>query len=173
MSDEKRRLPIYTEPTGVEVPLSEELLPYHQGNFITGNCFRFYAFDERRDETGSKVEEENRAAALYFVAGIKALHQGYFEGSKFYTTLHYDYVRKAFAYFRQALAAKPDYFCAREAFRHTAELLGQFDIAENEEYALEMSNNPHPEMPCHLMHPGFYSASDLRKLEESLKEERK
>ena len=144
----------------------------NQGNFISGNCFRFYAFEEKRNDAGVLTDQENNGATLYFVEGLKSLHQGYFEGSKFHTTLHCDNVRKAFAYFRKALAAKPNYFCAREAFRHTAELLGQFDIAENEEYALQMSDNPHPERPCHLLHPGFYSASDLSKLEKSLKEEK-
>lgn len=159
-------MPIYREPWQAR---EENLLPYEPGNVIAGNCFRFYAFETKVDDKNNRFEEENRSAVMYFAKGIKALHQGYFEGSKFYTSLHYDYVRKAFAYFHQALATKPNYFCAREAFRHTAKLLGQFDIAENEEYALQMSDNPHPEMPCHLMHPGFYSASDLSRLEKELK----
>ena len=166
MSDGKQRLPIYV---GTSPAVEENILPYESGNVIVGNCFRFYAFSEKVDAENNRFEEENRGAALSFMKGIKALHQGYFEGSKFYVSLHYDHVRKAFAYFHQALAAKPDYFCAREALRHTAEMLGEDDLAENQEYALQMSDNPHPEMPCHLMHPGFYSASDLSELEKELK----
>lgn len=142
----------------------------NQQGFVSGNCFRFYAFDEKRDEAGVLQEEENKDAVSYFVQGLKELHQAYFAASKFYTTVHCDHVRRANAYFSLALAAKPDLFCAREAFRFTAELRGEFDLAEKEEYALQMSDNPHPEMPCHLLHPGFYSASDLSKLEESLRE---
>lgn len=149
----------------VELPV----LNNQQGSFVSGNCFRYYAFEQKASGDGSRYEDENVIASSYFLKGLRFLHEGYVAASNFYTTLHCDKVRQAFGYFHQALAAKPDYFCAREAVRRTLELLGQYDLAEKEEYALQMSNNPHPEMPCHLLHPGFYSASDLSKLEESLK----
>ena len=168
MSDGKQRLPIYAGPSQVA---EENFLPYESGNVIAGNCFRLYAFSERKDETGNR-EEEDKLASSYFMKGLKVLHEGYVAASMLDLRSHQDKMERAFAYFHQALAAKPDYFCARKAFGHTAELLGQPDVAEKEEYALQMSDNPHPEMPCHLMHPGFYSASDLSKLEESLKEKR-
>lgn len=145
------------------------LINNQNGNFVTGNCFRFYAFSEKKDETGN-WEEENKIASSYFMKGLSSRHHAYW--SEHGSQKQRDLLEKAFSYFHQAMAAKPDYFCAREAFRHTAELLGQYDIAENEEYALQMSDNPHPEMPCHLMHLGFYSASDLSKLEASLREKR-
>lgn len=161
-----------------------------RGNLVASNCFRLYAFSERVDGKNNRFEEENRAAALYFAEGLKALHKGYFAANnlvlgggeeavaeKVTTTLSplsRNYTQKALAYFGQALAAKPNYFCARAAFKRTAEILGDFDLAEKEEYSLQMSDSPHHgEGLCHLMHPGFYSASDLSGLEESLKEGKK
>mgnify|MGYP001568676015 CR=1 FL=1 len=170
MSDKKRRLPIYTGPTGVEVPLSEELLSYQQDYFIAGNCFRFYAFDNVPQEDGSSIEGENMNASVYFLRGLHSLHQAYFAGIA--DNGYEDNLHRALGYFQQAWAAKSDYFCARQAAASLLAALGE-EVSDEEEYALSRTSNPHPDKPCHLLHAGFYSASDLSKLEERLKEERK
>lgn len=166
----------------VELPVINN----QQGNLVARNCFMLYAFSEKVDGNKNHFEEENQTAVLYFVEGLKALHQGYFAANNvaingcvettdqeivaLFPNLSKDSAQKALAYFHQALAAKPNYFCARAAFKHTAEMLGFSDLAEIEEYALRMSKSPHStEKSCHLLHPGFYSASDLSRLEESLK----
>ena len=141
-----------------------------EGNFIAGNCFYFYAFSEKVDEHGFKEETENITATHNFARGLQSLHQGHWAGTVLNFELQDQKYQRAFAYFHQALSAKPDYFCARQALSSTALLLGYDDVAENEAYAIRTSNNPHPELPCHLLHPGFHSASDLSKLEESLRE---
>ncbi len=165
MSDGKRRLPIYRGPSSVE-----EKLPYESKSFIVGDCFRFYAFETVPRDDGSLVEGENTAASRYFVKGLHSLHQAYFAGIA--DADHEHNLHRALGYFQQAWAAKQDFFCARQAVSHLSEALG-YDISDEEEYALQRSGNPHPNLPCHLLHAGFYSASDLSKLEESLKGERK
>mgnify|MGYP001611998498 CR=1 FL=1 len=77
-------------------------------------------------------------------------------------------LNRALGYFQQAWAAKQDFFCSRQAVGSLSEMLG-YESSDEEKYALDRSSNPHPEMPCHLMHPGFYSASDLQRLEQTLK----
>lgn len=148
----------------VKLPLINE-----QASFVTGNCFRFYAFEERKDKDGNAEERENAVASAYFMKGLKELHESYFAGANFELVERGEKAKRAFAYFHLALAAKPNYFCAREALRFTAERNLFDDVAESETYALEKSNNPHPEKPCHLLHPGFFSASELSKLEESVR----
>lgn len=163
MSDGKRRLPIYAEP----VRSSEnDLLPYQAGSFIAGNCFRFYAFETLPQENGSFTEGENMNASRYFVKGLHSLHAAYFVGLA--DADHENTLHQALGYFQQAWAAKQDFFCARQAVDSLLQALGH-EISDEEEYALSRSSNPHPGMPCHLLHAGFYSASDLKDLEEGLK----
>ncbi len=137
-------------------------------HFVPGNCFRYYAFQESRQEDGSLVEDEKRTASYNFFRGLRSLHEGYLAGSLLNHSAQNEKFQKAFGYFHQALAAKPDYFCAREALQFMAGRLGYNDIAEGEEYALQMSSNPHPELPCHLLHAGFFSASDLENIAKEL-----
>ena len=170
MTNGKRRLPIYAVPTGVEAQQHEEPLLYQQGNFIAGNCFRFYAFDNVPQEDGSFVENENKNASRYFLKGLRSLHAAYFAGLA--DTGHEEKLHRALGYFQQAWAAKSDYFCARQAAASLLAVLGE-EVSDEEEYALSRTSNPHPEMPCHLLHPGFYSASDLSRLEKELKGARK
>lgn len=167
MSDGKRRLPIYSEPLESR---EENILPYEPGNFVAGNCFRFYAFDTVPQEDGSVVEGENMHASWYFVKGLHSLHEAYFAGLA--DVDHEHKLHQALGYFQQAWAAKQDFFCARQAAGFLSEALG-YEVSDEEEYALSRSSNPHPGRPCHLLHAGFYSASDLKKLEESAKGERK
>lgn len=154
----------------IKLPVVSEL------HFVLGNCFRYYAFQESAKEDDSREENENRTASYNFFKGLKLLHEGYLAGSLLrasaqvlHPSVQNGKFQKAFGYFHQALAAKPDYFCAREALRFVAERLGYDDIAEREEYALELSSNPHPELPCHLLHAGFFSASDLEDIAKGLK----
>ena len=172
MSDGKRRLPLYAEPSQVEFFHSheEKLLLYGPRNFIAENCFRFYAHETLPQEDGSFAEGENKNASTYFVKGLRSLHAAHFAGladPDYEVKLHH-----ALGYFQQAWAAKSDYFCARQAAGELSEALG-YEVSDEEEYALSRTSNPHPGQPCHLLHPGFYSASDLRRLEESLRGERK
>lgn len=139
-----------------------------QQNVVQGNCFRYYAFQESAKDD-SREENENTAASYNFLKGLRSLHEGYLAGSLLHTSAQEGKFQKAFGYFHQALAAKPDYFCAREALKFVAERLGYADLAEREEYALQMSSNPHPELPCHLLHAGFFSASDLENIAKELK----
>lgn len=172
MSDGKRRLPIYSEPSDGELSrLDEEnLLPYGSANFVAGNCFRFYAFDTVPQEDGSYIEGENLNASRYFAKGLHSLHAAYFAGLA--DANHENKLHRALGYFQQAWAAKQDFFCARQAAGFISEALG-YEISDEEEYALGKSDNPHPDKPCHLLHAGFYSAADLSKLEGSLKKEHK
>ena len=138
-------------------------------HFVPGNCFRYYAFQESAKEDDPCEENENTTASHNYLKGLRSLHEGYLAGSLLHTSVQNDRFQRAFGYFHQALAAKPDYFCAREALRFVAERLGYDDIAEREEYALELSGNPHPGLPCHLLHAGFFSASDLENIAKELK----
>ena len=146
----------------VELPVINNL----QREVIAGNCFRFYAFDNSQQKDGSVVEHENKVASAYFLKGLHWLHAAYFAGLK--DPDHREKLNRALGYFQQAWAAKQDFFCGRQAVGSLYELLG-YESSDEEKYALDRSSNPHPEMPCHLMHPGFYSASDLQKLEQALK----
>ncbi len=170
MSDGKRRLPIYSEPSGGELSRLDvgSLLPYAPGNFISGSCFRFYAFENVPQEDGSFVERENKNASIYFLKGLQSLHGTHFAGIG--DSDYGDNMHRALGYFQQAWAAKSDYFCARQAAVRLSEALG-YEISDEEEYALQMSSNPHPDKPCHLLHAGFYSASDLSKLEKTVRKE--
>jgi len=172
MSDGKKRLPIYAEHSNI-VPArfdEENILPYESRSFIAGDCFRFYAHENVPQEDGSFLEGENSTASVYFLKGLQSLHKAHFAGIA--DPDHETKLHRALGYFQQAWAAKPDYFCARQAAGNLSVALGH-ELSDEEEYALSRTSNPHPEKPCHLLHPGFYSASDLSKLEESLKAERK
>ena len=163
MSDGKRRLPLYTEPSPI---VEENLLPYESRRFIVGGCFRFYAFETIPQEDGSFAEGENMHASHYFAKGLHSLHRAHFAGLA--DADHENNLYRALGYFQQAWAAKQDFFCARQAAVFLSEALGH-EISDEEEYALQRSGNPHPNLPCHLLHAGFYSASDLGKLEKTLK----
>ncbi len=166
MSDGKKRLPLYSEPAFNEKEFLK--LPSNNGLQMVPNCFVLYAVDEFLKD-GMAVQSINKTAVVYYFKGLESLHQGHWlkDGSDKQKN---SYLR-AFAFFHQALAAKPDYFCARIGVRNIAESLGFEDLADNENYPLERSNNPHPEFPCHLQHVGHFSASDLNELEKTIRKQ--
>lgn len=163
MSDGKRRLSIYSEPSGSD-DAAETLLLLNE-TFLPYNCFAGHS--------------ENKTARSYHLKGLRELHHGYFSSE---TEKQEGHFQKAFGYFHLAHNFDRDYFCTREALSHVAGLLGVDAVEEGEKYANSLEPSPtinglfleegkfsNPDYVCHLMHPGFYSASDLSKLEESLK----
>ncbi|MEK6899960.1 MAG: hypothetical protein AABX05_02435, partial [Nanoarchaeota archaeon] len=86
----------------------------------------------------------------------------------------------AFGLFHLAHGHDKNFYCAREAVSHVAGLLEMDYIEGGERYANGLSQGPltvteeQPNgnlnhHPCHLMHPGMYSASDLENLARELK----
>jgi hypothetical protein len=165
MADGKRRLPLYNEGRLSQFD-DTEVLKLQDDSFVSSNCFFFYSFDNGLQD-GKIVERDNPSAALNYMNGLASLHEGHWfpDGSDKQRNKY----ERAFASFQQALAAKPNYFCARVGLKEAAEKLGLEDIAENEEYAIQHSDNPHPEMPCHLTHVGFLNADGLKKTRADLK----
>ena len=125
-------------------------------NFIPDNCFEFYS--------------DNKIATNYQRRGMVRFHASFFAED---TSTRISRLKEAFSYFYLALRAKPDYFCSRTALVRTAEILetlgagdGLEGVVEAEQYAVQTSDNPHPGV-CHLMHGGWYSATDLAKMVRS------
>lgn len=162
MSDKKKvKLPIID---------SEPLLVHSsQGvKFFSATCF--------------KPHSSRKVSVQYHLRGLVLLHQGYWatdEGDR------HNNFKNAFGLFHLASNTDRDYFCAREAMSHVAGLLGEESIEGGEKYTNSISKGPglveplldeedhNPAYNCHLIHPGFYSASDLSKLEAELLPPRK
>jgi len=167
MSDGKRRLPIYSEPSGFD---DKEFLALHfnPATFFPPDCFK--------DHSG------NKTSLTYHFQGLKELNLGYWSLDSKERMGHF---QTAFGYFHLAHNFDRSYFCVREALSHVAGLLGAESLEEGEKYANSLESAPSIEelaftgrevsqyYTCHLLHPGFYSASDLSKLEESLKGNKK
>ena len=162
MSDGKRRLPLYVEPSVLD---EQEVLALHFNKplFFTADCFTDHS--------------ENRTAVRYHFQGLKALNQGYWSADAEEREKHF---QTAFGYFHLAHNFDRQYFCTREALSHVAGLLGMDAVEAGEKYANTLEAVPtidelsleHTKSSnhyvCHLMHAGFYSASGLKRLEESL-----
>src|SRR3989344_3910496 len=112
MPDGKRRLPLYTEPSGFD---AKEVLALHFNKplFFTADCFTDHS--------------EDKNAVRYHFQGLKALNQGYWSA----------------------------------------------DTEERQQYFKNENKKSDSHYVCHLMHQGFYNASDLKRLEDSFKEGRK
>ena len=161
MSTAKKRLPIYaseSDDAAKELSiLNETFLPY--------NCFAGHS--------------ENKVAINYHLRGLRELHHGYFSSE---LQKQEDHFQTAFGYFHLAHHFDKNYFCTREALSHVEGLLCEDSYEGGERYANSLETEPRitkhtfekkessrQDYVCHLMHPGFYSASDLSRLEESLK----
>lgn len=121
---------------------------------IPQNCYEFYS--------------DKGVTKKYHLRGLYSLHQGYLLED---ASLKIANFKQALGYFVLALESEPNYFCAREALKSTAEILENYGvkgldtIIDAEKYAIMMSENPHPGV-CHLLHQGWFNAADL---EETIK----
>lgn len=163
MSDGKKRLPLYAEPAAFD---EKKVLALHfnQPTFFPHDCFSDHS--------------QNKAAVLYHFRGLKEVNQGYWSSNAEEQEKHF---QTAFGFFHLAHNFDKNYFCTREALSHVAGLLGLDSLEAGEKYANSL--NPHPVIEgltdkekertpyvCHLLHPGFYSASDLSELEKTVRE---
>ncbi len=164
MSDGKRRLPLYVEPARFD---EKEVLALHfnQSTFSPHDCFEDHS--------------QSKTAVFYHFQGLKALNQGYWAMESKDREIQF---QTAFGFFHLAHNFDKKYFCTREALSHVAGLVGLDSIEAGERYANSLESTPtidelafddtprNPHYVCHLLHPGFYSASDLNELEKSLKQ---
>ena len=157
---------MYVEPAGFD---GKEVLALH---FNAPTYFPFDCFSNH---------SENKTSIQYHYRGLKALNQGYWSSDIEKRKSHF---QTAFGLFHLAHNFDKKYFCTREALSHVAGLLGLDSLEEGERYANRLGKTPTIEgldLPlerekvsdahyvCHLMHPGFYSASDLSALEETIR----
>ena len=156
-------MPIYAEPS--EFNEKETLaLHFNQPTYFPFDCFSDHS--------------ENNTSIRYHFRGLKALNQGYWSLDVGERKSHF---QTAFGFFHLAHNFDKKFFCTREALSHVAGLLGLDSVEEGEKYANSLEPTPtidelafdervpNSEYVCHLLHTGFFSASDLSKLEKSLK----
>ena len=161
MSDGKRRLPLYAEPAAFD---EQKVLALHfnESTFFPHDCFGDHS--------------ENKTAVLYYFRGLKEVNQGYWSPNPEERENHF---KTAFGFFHLAHNFDKNYFCTREALSHLAGLLGLDSLEAGEKYANDLEPTPTIDelasgkrtapYVCHLLHPGFYSASDLNELEKTVK----
>ena len=129
--------------------MTEITLKVLNNGIIPKNCYELYS--------------DKDVTKKYHLRGLESLHKGHWKND---ISLKLEHFKQAFGYFSLALKSDPKYFCAREALMSTAEFLenlgdqGLDSIIDTEEYAINMSDNPHPGV-CHLMHAGWFNATEF------------